>query len=339
MKKIFLVILVLIHASIVAQSVSGTVVDENNEPLPGATVYFDGSSYGTTTNMEGKFRITIPSQISSSLIVSFVGFEKVYLNNLSFNEPYKIILKENVESLKEIVVSNNIFSRKQMMTIFRNQFLGTTKAGKKCKIENENEIYFSYDKDSFTLFAYADKPLLINNPFLGYKVYFELNKFSTKFRYYTINPLSIYSSYYDGSSRFEVMDNSKKRIENRENIYKGSSLELFRNIAHNKWSIDGFVLFEKSMAINAEEHLQAKDTLGKKLILIKPQVVKSKDKDFVAEFNFLYKNKEQSKIIFNTPFFTIDEYGLYSNYDKIYFSGDLAKRKVGDLLPSNYGID
>lgn len=339
MKNIYLIILVLIQASVLAQSVSGTVVDENNEPLPGATVYFDGSSYGTTTNMDGKFRITIPSQISSSLIVSFVGFEKVYLNNLSFDKPYKIILKENVESLKEIVVSNNIFSRKQMMTIFRNQFLGTTKAGKKCTIENESEIYFSYDKESFILSAYADKPLIIKNPFLGYNVYFDLNNFSTQFRYYTINPQSIYSSYYDGSSRFEVVDNSKKRIENRENAYKGSSLHLFRNIAQNKWSIGEFVLFEKSIAVNADEHLQTKDTLGRKLIIIKPQVVKSKDKDFVAEFNFLYNNKEQSKIIFNTPYFTIDEYGLYSNYDKIYFSGDLAKKKVGDLLPSNYGID
>ena len=61
-----------------------------------------------------------------------------------------------------------------MMALFRNQFLGTTRAGSKCTIENEDEIYFSYDNDKFVLIAYADKPLIINNPYLGYKVYFDL---------------------------------------------------------------------------------------------------------------------------------------------------------------------
>ena len=65
-----------------SQSITGIVVDENNEPLAGATVYFDGSSFGTSTNMDGKFKITFHQKYSPTLVVSFVGFDKVYLNKL-----------------------------------------------------------------------------------------------------------------------------------------------------------------------------------------------------------------------------------------------------------------
>lgn len=328
-----------IYSVSIAQNIEGIVVDQNDEPLMGATVYFDGSSYGTTTSIDGKFSITIPSKISSSLIISFVGFEKTYINNLNFDRKYKIILKESTENLKEVIVSNNRFSRKQMLKVFRNQFLGETKAGNQCKIENEDEIYFSYDNDKFVLTAYSDKPLVIDNPYLGYKVHFDLTTFDAKFNGFSIDRNDIYSSIYVGTSRFEEIDNSTKKIANREKIFKGSFLQLFRNIAKKEWSKDKFTLFKGSFQANSEEHLYLKDTLGIKQVYIKPQERGLHAKDFVAEFSLLYNRREQSKIIFHTNNFVIDKYGLFSNYDKIYFSGELSKKKIGDMLPSNYGMD
>lgn len=339
MKKVFLILLLFNLTFVFSQSVTGVVIDENNEPLAGATIYFDGSSYGTTTNMEGKFRITIPSKISSPLIISFVGFEKLYLDDLNYDKTYKIVLKESTENLKEIVLTNNLFSRKQMLLIFRNQFLGTTRAGKKCTIENEDEIYFSYDNNKFVLIAYADKPLVINNPDLGYKVYYDLVRFETKFNRLSINSTDVYSSVYGGTSRFEEIDNSNKKIKNREKVFKGSFIQLFRNIANQEWGKDKFLLFKGKFQDNPDSHLLIKDTLGVKQVLITKQEKGINSKGFVAEFNLLYDKKEQSKVVFYTDNFTIDYYGLFTNYDKIYFSGAISEKRVGDLLPFNYGIE
>jgi hypothetical protein len=76
-----------------------------------------------------------------------------------------------------------------------------------------------------------------------------------------------------------------------------------------------------------------------KQVFVKPQKRNIRSKDFVAEFSLLYKRREQSKIIFYTDNFIIDKYGLYSNYENIYFSGALSEKRIGDMLPSNYGIE
>jgi hypothetical protein len=40
-----------------AQTVSGTVTDENNQPLPGATVIVQGTTTGTSADFDGKYQI------------------------------------------------------------------------------------------------------------------------------------------------------------------------------------------------------------------------------------------------------------------------------------------
>ena len=338
MIKRLLFLFLFVSAYINAQTVQGTVIDSNNEPIMGASVYFDGTLYGATTDIDGKFSFTIKSNINATLIVSFIGYENIYLNNINYNRRYKFILQESTETLKEVVVLSNEFSRKQMMDVFKKQFLGTTKAGKKCTIENEEELYFIYDKENFTLKAGADTPLVINNPYLGYKVFFNLTSFDAKFHKYTMNNSAIYSSIYVGTSRFEEVSNSDKIIKNRELTFKGSFLEFFRNFAKMEFKSDKFLLFYKAFQDDPNNHFTAKDTLDVTQIKIVPQERGLKSKEFVAEFSLLYDRRQQSKIIFHTDNFIIDRYGLFSNYEKIYFSGALSEKKVGDMLPSNYGI-
>ena len=53
--------------------ISGTVKDSNGEPLIGASVQVDGTSEGTTTDLEGDFTIMV-SDVSGSLNVSYTGY-------------------------------------------------------------------------------------------------------------------------------------------------------------------------------------------------------------------------------------------------------------------------
>lgn len=78
-KRIFLILIVLSVslASAMAQvKVNGTVTDPDGNGIPGATIVQKGTSNGTTTNMDGKFTITVTSP-NAVLTFSFVGMKPV----------------------------------------------------------------------------------------------------------------------------------------------------------------------------------------------------------------------------------------------------------------------
>ncbi|MEX2565959.1 MAG: TonB-dependent receptor [Cyclobacteriaceae bacterium] len=82
-------------------TVSGTVVDANGEPIPGATVSVPGSTIGTATDLDGAYSITVPE--GSTLVFSFIGFESQTVN-VEDQSIINITLMENISSLDEVVV-------------------------------------------------------------------------------------------------------------------------------------------------------------------------------------------------------------------------------------------
>src|SRR5512133_2652785 len=78
-KRIFLILIVLLVslAGAMAQvKVSGTVTDPDGNGIPGATIVQKGTSNGTTTNMDGKFTITVTSP-NAVLVFTFVGMKPI----------------------------------------------------------------------------------------------------------------------------------------------------------------------------------------------------------------------------------------------------------------------
>lgn len=76
MKKLnLLIILLLISFGAHAQSlVKGNVVDENSDPLIGATIQSEDGTIGAITDVFGDFSISVPTG-STSITVSYVGFQ------------------------------------------------------------------------------------------------------------------------------------------------------------------------------------------------------------------------------------------------------------------------
>ena len=63
-------------------TVKGTVVDENGDPLPGASVWVVGATIGAGTNANGEFAIRLNEGREYTLRVSFTGYipEEVKIN-------------------------------------------------------------------------------------------------------------------------------------------------------------------------------------------------------------------------------------------------------------------
>mgnify|MGYP005811138765 CR=1 FL=1 len=84
------------------RSVTGTIVDENDQPLPGATVMVLGTNQGTTASFDGEFEITVPSG-SDTLVFSYIGYitQEIVLNGQT---TLSIKLLPDTTNLNEVVV-------------------------------------------------------------------------------------------------------------------------------------------------------------------------------------------------------------------------------------------
>ena len=53
--------------------VTGTIVDESGAALPGVNVVVKGTTIGTTTDIDGKYTLSVPDR-NSILVASFIGY-------------------------------------------------------------------------------------------------------------------------------------------------------------------------------------------------------------------------------------------------------------------------
>ena len=74
MKRFLLGILILVSTPTFAQTLSGKVLDELNQPMPFSTIMVKGTTIGTTSDFDGLYSIELPSE-NVVVIFSFIGYE------------------------------------------------------------------------------------------------------------------------------------------------------------------------------------------------------------------------------------------------------------------------
>ncbi|MCH4551684.1 TonB-dependent receptor [Aestuariibaculum lutulentum] len=83
-------------------SVSGNIVDANNQPLPGANILEKGTSNGTQSDFDGNFSLEI-SKASSTLVISYMGFVTQEIQ-VSSSQNISVTLQEDAAALDEVVI-------------------------------------------------------------------------------------------------------------------------------------------------------------------------------------------------------------------------------------------
>ena len=117
MKKNRLIHLLLIFPIILfaqSKAISGTVIDENSMPLPGASILVKGLNIGSSTDFDGNFSLNVP-ETGETLVISYLGYmtkELVIGNKAAFN----IQLEIDTNTLDEIVVVGYGTQRKSDIT-------------------------------------------------------------------------------------------------------------------------------------------------------------------------------------------------------------------------------
>ncbi len=148
--------LMLFSTSIFAQKLTGTVTSAGT-PVPGASIYASPSGTGASTDMDGKYSLTLKAG-TYQLTITAIGFEKKVISVQLADGESKVVnveLGNSSESLKEVIVVGSrgggrtkIESPVPVDVIRMNQLTETTAKPDLMSQLNQQVPSFNYNKQS-----------------------------------------------------------------------------------------------------------------------------------------------------------------------------------------------
>lgn len=331
LKNVPFIVLILIGYSSYSQIISGVIFDnKTKEPLPGASIYLDGTTLGTTSDMDGNFELDTKSSQNATLVISFVGYETQLLSLSNFKNIKNVYLKEGSNQLREVKLGLDIWSRSKKMRIFKTEFLGKTPASSQCNIINEKDIILVYNSEENTLTAYADVPIIVKNKYLGYELSYVIVDFEIQFGTDLQGFRYTNKVYYAGTTFFKELKKKtkKKIITNREKEFHGSLVHFMRSLASSQLVENKFqIFFERQQTYPYKYFEITYENNQTKVVLNAPKL------------DILYNNIDQSSMqpeVKNQNEFYIDKDGNHSPPTNMLFGGIFGIKRISNMLPINY---
>lgn len=328
-KYILFFLFINIYITAYNQFIKGTIFDtETKSTIPFATVYFNGTFVGTTSDQDGTFELDITKYASRPITISAVGYYSYTLTDYSVSKLQIIYLTPKIYEIKEVSISTKslVRKRKANLKLFKQEFLGTTSYARKCEIINEKDITFNYGSDDDTLKAFALKPILINNNALGYNITYYLDKFEHDKRSKTTTILG--SIIVNEDLAINVI-NKQTYEKRRKTAYLGSRMHFFRALWEDSIKSNGFTIYNS-----------AEDTLGYEDIVFQKDsneifLIYSENLDIYYDYSDALYFK--SEIIFLKEQVLFEQDGFFDP-SGILWTGQMAEKRIADWLPYEYSI-
>jgi hypothetical protein len=303
-----------------SQKIKGRVFDnDTKKPLPYASVFLNGTTIGTLTDVSGNFNLEISENKKLPVAVSAIGYYSALLSDYSAETLQTIYLVPKVYELDEITVSSRT-NRAKYMEMFKKQFLGPTINGSQCTIDNEDDIAFIYDKTKNILTALSNEPLKIENRSLKYEIDYFLDDFEYSPSNGQLKLLGIYI-FRDVNSRNRT--DSIKVERKREAAYLGSRMHFFRSLWHDDLASEGYIVADTSFKV----------VTYKKLVLDIDTIEKYVVNKRILNIDFKRYETSVMEILQDSVYF---EKSGYFDPEGISWNGDMAKQRIGDMLPFDY---
>lgn len=113
--SVFLLLGNLLAEAQTGRTISGIVVSEvGNEPLIGVNVVQKGTTNGAVTDLDGRFTLTVPD--GSVLQITYIGYQEQLLTVRPNIAIYQVTLKEDSQTLDEVVVVGYGIQKKKLVT-------------------------------------------------------------------------------------------------------------------------------------------------------------------------------------------------------------------------------
>jgi hypothetical protein len=330
----------LLYSSVLSQEksidISGNVFDESSgKPIYPANVFISGTTWGSSTNEDGSFKILSIKPGKYEIVVSILGYEVLTkVINVSENSPqnYNFRLKARSYELNSIeIISDKPKEWQDNLKTFKNLFLGQNEYSSECIIDNEVKLEFD-KKGNNTLCASINEPLIIYNHYLGYKIYsillnFEWNmdekriQFQVKPRFEDIRP--------------ESDEDKNIWLNNRKEIFKGSLTHFLRSLINKDFKNQGFKIYLSQLPIESKNTARLEQIYSYDKLL-KPGISTNEFSLRFSNFIRVTYNNEISWLKLCYDDVTLDKYGNAIEPVPFETYGFWAKSGLADMLPSNY---
>ncbi len=326
MKTFFLYLLIsAFPLALSGQTVKGRILDAaTQEPIPLASVFFDGSFLGTASDEQGNFELNTTPYYSRPLTISAVGYFPYSLEDLDSVKHYTVLLGRDIYEIEEVSVSGKDIAkkRKAYLRLFKSEFIGATTNARRCFIMNEEDITFNYSTDQDTLRAIALKPLIIHNNALGYHFEYHLESFEFVKRTQGV--------FYKGSIVFThdlAWEGYRKKLYQRRRryAYTGSCKEFVRKLWSKDLKSSGYSMRNyHSGEVWKYGDVVSEDLMGRKYL------------NFQATMEIKYY-QHISKIRLLEPEAFIDSDGFFDPAS-ISWGGRMAGLRIADFLPYEFSL-
>jgi len=262
MKHLFALSFFLLFVNSIAFSttINGTVTDASDgKPLISASVFIAGTTFGTSTRLDGSFTLNFTPSGSSQVVIAHLGYQ-TYTKNTSelvMEQPLNVQLKIKALQLSAVSVVGHDANRKKNMAEFLFCFLGDSEFGKKCTILNPNVLHLQRRAIptkllQYELIATADSALIIENKLLGYTIRYTLESFTAS------NFGAIFKGYPLFQDHLSSVKDQEKTQEYRERAFLGSQMHFFRCLYTKTLQEEGFNIYK----VNKETNLHMYDNFG-----------------------------------------------------------------------------
>lgn len=220
-------------------TLQGRIVNkETGRPLLGVHVLLSGTQIGTTTNDDGRFRLTDIPPGAHRIYVSKLGYESESKDTLiTGSATTDFALTPQPLEMDEFVVEDERDEDWQRnFERFKRKFIGTSERADSVEIINREVL--SFDRRWWgRLEAEAAEPLIIHNYSLGYQITYFLDEFQA----------SGTTTKWDGEPLFEELspedDQQASQWEDeREQAFNGSMRHFLLALINNRVGDEGFAL-------------------------------------------------------------------------------------------------
>lgn len=363
MKKLFLTFVVVSgflfsYAQPSPMIITGKVINaETKQPMQGASVFAESTTYGTATDIDGNFSLHLPSG-GYNIVVTFTGFaaQDKRIGN-SERSDLQFELSPKLKSMEEVsIVSSGEVKNgwEKYGNYFLEEFIGKTPNSSLCSIKNPEALKFYFSKRKNRLKVLAHEPVLIENNALGYSLKYELDSFIHEYNsdltVYTGFPLFQEMPFSDSAQYFKWKTARRK-------TYFGSELHFMRSLYDMQLQEEGFEIQfivknkETDTAIKLKDFYRALnfepfDSLN--VIKFRPNqpsvgviYIKAKPSEEYLKEN----EKEPSAFQFSTLVFqnniptTIEQNGYFFDQNNITTNGYWSWTKMAEALPYDYEPD
>ncbi|HAK77762.1 MAG TPA: hypothetical protein DCR35_07595 [Runella sp.] len=340
------------------QVVVGKVIDAHTlAPVPFAVVFISNTSKATETDTLGNYTLKNVFQHlrggSVEVVVSLLGYT-TFRQKITYSQRDTLLLPISLVPSQQTIAEIAVKGTRDQTWLkqykkFEKAFIGTGENVRHTKILNAWVVDFDGDGNTFS--ASAKQPIAIENKALGYNIHFELQRA-------TVSPIR---SSFAGLARFEELKltdpkQQKKVAENRQRAYEGSERHFLKALAQNKLKQEGFVVYEVSPTYHEKTtftHLNPQ--LGKRLFPFNDTAAvrmgkfpTSRELYIRNEIEVLNVNQVARIGTYQDAPFPVSwlrikggkaevtTSGLLFDANSSEWAGDIAERRVADLLPLDF---